>query len=594
MVIIAYNLFLHNAFEFSYMGLGVSLFFIAFLLALFFAFPKAKRTALTYGFLGTGIFASIFISIRASALVQWIDGLTIVSCLLALVFFLASDQFLYNGLWVAREKVSFFAKGLRHILVFFKFVFSQSKSTHKTRTFAIVKTTVITLVIVGVFASLLAAADPVFADFIKEIREEFWGRFFASLFLAFCLMLALSFSFKTAPKPPTFSIFSFYDVVLPVAAMLVLFAIFLGIQWEYLFTNQADFQSLDLTYSDYVRKGFMELLFTSFLGGMIAYFVILKERTLTAISQIRLLKILNVLLVVELFALLASAFKRDFLYITVYEGLTRIRLTGSVLLAWLVGFFVLILLLALFRKMQEKRLFQGLWVISLAVLLFFNVMNVDQTIANWNLSKQTSPDYFYISNLSADAVEGWEASLYAAQDFLQTLVNEKRVPTDAEKVRLADFYLAISTIENAYRISVNDSGGSITAWNFDVFRSISSLNSLLGDAVAVNGKVDGARCLLREIQNYQLTYGVDLGNEAGNRLYSFEYPLMGIDRAIEDPWLQNILSRILGDESDELVTQIDTYYGGVYDVSFEEFQKDEHGIFKDLKAEYAAEPFECF
>jgi len=592
MVIIAYNLFLHNAFEFSYMGLGVSLFFIAFLLALFFAFPKAKRTALAYGFLGTGIFASIFISIRASALVQWIDGLTIVSCLLTLVFFLASDQFLYNGLWVAREKVSFFAKGLRHILVFFKFVFSQSKSTHKTRTFAIVKTTVITLVIVGVFASLLAAADPVFADFIKEIREEFWGRFFASLFLAFCLMLALSFSFKTAPKPPTFSIFSFYDVVLPVAAMLVLFAIFLGIQWEYLFTNQADFQSLDLTYSDYVRKGFMELLFTSFLGGMIAYFVILKERTLTAISQIRLLKILNILLVVELFALLASAFKRDFLYITVYEGLTRIRLTGSVLLAWLVGFFVLILLLALFRKMQEKRLFQGLWVISLAVLLFFNVMNVDQTIANWNLSKQTSPDYFYISNLSADAVEGWEASLYAAQDFLQTLVNEKRVPTDAEKVRLADFYLLVSTIEHSHEKLAEDSRHSILALNRSVYNSLLVLENLVPDTLS--GTSYPTTCLLREIKNYQLTYGVDLGNEADDRLYSFEYPLMGIDRAIEYPWLQNILSEILDDESDELVAQIDTYYGGVYDVNFEEFQKDEYGIFKALKAEYAAEPFECF
>src|SRR5690606_14477966 len=98
--------------------------------------------------------------------------------------------------------------------------------------------------------------------------------------------------------------------------------------------------------SQYVRKGFIELLTATFFGGLLSYVIALMSHQEEKKEKSWQLQGLNTVLIVELGFLLGSAWKRNAMYMDVY-GLTRVRLIGELFLLWLAGFLALLLLFSL-------------------------------------------------------------------------------------------------------------------------------------------------------------------------------------------------------------------------------------------------------
>ena len=239
--------------------------------------------------------------------------------------------------------------------------------------------------------------------------------------------------------------FSFQDLSISTTALVGILVVFIIIQVKYLFASHADFTTFNLTYSQYVRKGFFELIIATAIGIVISYVLILKSRILPHGLKRLALKTINFGLILGLLALLASAFKRNTLYIAAYQ-LTRTRIIGHAFLFWLAAALVLFLFLNLISKLKEKYFIFGLAILTFSVTVFFNLYNMDQAIAAALPTHIAGhQDFFYIATLSEDAVIGWEKIVTDAKPLASSLT--KPDLSDQDKVQLANIKLALISLQ---------------------------------------------------------------------------------------------------------------------------------------------------
>jgi len=222
----------------------------------------------------------------------------------------------------------------------------------------------------------------------------------------------------------------------------MLFAVFLTVQFQYLFASHEVFKTFGLTYSQYVRKGFFELLVATEIGWVISYVIILKKRIIGKHSSIFMY--LNVGLIVELILLLASALRRDLMYIEVY-GLTRTRIIDELFLIWLLGGLMLLSVLNIWEKFQEKYVIAGMGAISIGILMYLNLFNMDMQIVAAAPIRHDQKDLFYITNLSEDAFDGWKEAIVYARERIEYFLPKSEL-TDDEQAQLANLKLALITL----------------------------------------------------------------------------------------------------------------------------------------------------
>jgi len=339
----------------------------------------------------------------------------------------------------------------------------------------------------------------------------------------------------------------------------------------------------------------------------------LKARETEGINRMRFLKIINVVLIVELFALLASAMKRDLLYLDIY-GLTRVRLAGGILLICLALFFVLILMLNLFRKTQEKHLFLGTVSIFVLAFIAINSLNLDKIIANTTPPEGVESDYFYINNLSADAIDGWENSIYNAKTVFDSLITKTEL-TEAEKTTLANAKLSLlvlkeqkTTIDNKFSseedfnayLDQEKSDYDGMFWfdsrELEAERAWMSFNLSEYNAYKIMDEKsylfdETVDCLLEEVADYQITNLLDLYYDYEyERINEFEYPLttVRIENASEYS-LSSLISNAIENADPDLKSRIEEAYGYYYDY-VSSFSNDQLGLFDELKASYVPTP----
>ncbi len=131
-------------------------------------------------------------------------------------------------------------------------------------------------------------------------------------------------------------------------SVVVLFAAFVVVQFQYFFGGQTNIHIDGYTYAEYARRGFGELV-------TVAFFALLMLLTLTAITkretetQRRIYSGLGVTLVVLLLVMLVSAFKRLGLYEEVY-GFSRLRTYTHVFLIWIGLLLIVTIALEILRK----------------------------------------------------------------------------------------------------------------------------------------------------------------------------------------------------------------------------------------------------
>ena len=238
------------------------------------------------------------------------------------------------------------------------------------------------------------------------------------------------------PKRPTLGI---TEIATALGALDLLFLAFVIVQFRYLFGGDALVQvTPDLTYAEYARRGFFELVVAVFLvvPVLLAADWLLERRIGRDNLVFRALAGAQVGLVL---AITASAFLRLRLYHASY-GLTEARFYAMVLLIW-IGAMLLWLAATVLRGRRDAFAF-GALASGLATVGLLFVLNPDAIVARTNVARMTSAgaavqfDGAYAASLSADAVPVLIDALPAMPGDVQCLLARqmlRRWPPDQQR-----------------------------------------------------------------------------------------------------------------------------------------------------------------
>jgi hypothetical protein len=212
----------------------------------------------------------------------------------------------------------------------------------------------------------------------------------------------------------------------------ILFISFIAVQFAYFFGGTATLAVIpDLSMANYARRGFFELVTVSLL--LLPLLLGIHWLSDNDVERRQpLVTILSTLLVLMLFAVMASAMHRMYLYLATF-GLTELRLYTSAFMAWLALVFAWFMKTVLFGR-REKFAF-GALVTGFMVVALLDFINPDALIVRANMARHSENrpvDIQYLLSLSADAVPSLAAALplldetayYTATSWMNLKLNE--------------------------------------------------------------------------------------------------------------------------------------------------------------------------
>ncbi len=283
------------------------------------------------------------------------------------------------------------------------------------------------LPIAVIFATLFASADPIFRRTMADLlgwQLDLGGLPGRVVFVVACSWLVVGLLSMSAVGIPEVSRSSLgaaarTGIVVPAGrlgaaeAFIVLIVIdavvglFVGLQVAYLFGGQNTLIAAGMTYSDYARRGFFELVAAACLAGAV---VVVLEATVARRSRPYLVALLGLLVLTAV--VLVSAALRLRLYQDAY-GWTELRLYVLTTILSLAAALVLMTGLALAERMRW--LGHGLAVIGVVALVALNVLAPSAFVAARNVERVIDPtlvapgghaglDATYLGVLPDDAV----------------------------------------------------------------------------------------------------------------------------------------------------------------------------------------------
>jgi hypothetical protein len=262
-----------------------------------------------------------------------------------------------------------------------------------------------------VFTALLSGADAVFAQRVAEVLDIdllallshlvgtlFWGWIAAGVLRAAVVRERPAHAF---PPRPAWLGLGPIEVAMVLALLDLLFGAFVFIQIRYLFGGASWVQQVaGLTYAEYARRGFFELVAVTALVVplLLAAHWLLNPQTRAHKRLFFTLAGAQVLLVL---VILASALERMRLYREEY-GLTQLRLYTTAFMAWL-GVLLVAFLLTVLRGRRD--LFaRGLLVSAFVAVFLLHAANPEARIVRTNATLPRAFDVAYALRLRDDAV----------------------------------------------------------------------------------------------------------------------------------------------------------------------------------------------
>ncbi len=301
--------------------------------------------------------------------------------------------------------------------------------------FAILRGIAITVPLALVIIFLLVNADPIFSKFTGDLfksltpnvtlLQRLIGSVAIIVITAPIAFMSIRYRYRSPLNHPALSTHGI-DIGIATTSVALILAGFLLVQFRYIFASvpESDLHQFGInTYSEYVRKGFVEMLLVS----AIVYAVIGMSLIVYRLRPTqKLLKTINLILLGETTVFLFSILRRVYLYQTTH-GLTRIRIYGTSFVLMMLALTIILTLRHLVRRRFPWYLAEtGL--ITLAVLLTV-LANPDHLIATrFHPTVNQETDYVYISRLSASSADGWvEAYTWAesaVNAYTQTPVDQ--------------------------------------------------------------------------------------------------------------------------------------------------------------------------
>jgi hypothetical protein len=271
----------------------------------------------------------------------------------------------------------------------------------------------IALPLVIVFGGLLMSADAVFQSLVENLFDwdidQLLSHAFTMGVWSWLVAGFLRQTFLTKDiTSPTSTAASFslgaVEIGTALGALNVLFLVFVLVQFRYFFGGaDAIRTTINLTYSEYARRGFFELVQVAALALptlLLAHHLLKKDQQ----SGVRSFNILAAITIGLLFIIMLSAVLRMKLYTDEF-GLTELRLYTTAFMGWLALLFVWFGATVL--RGERDRFIFGALVAGFGVLLSLNAMNPDNLIVRTNAARVNAPnplDAEYMSELSADSV----------------------------------------------------------------------------------------------------------------------------------------------------------------------------------------------
>ncbi|WP_338089403.1 DUF4173 domain-containing protein [Nocardia cerradoensis] len=273
---------------------------------------------------------------------------------------------------------------------------------------------VATVMILAVFVPLLAGADATFAAIVTGLVPRMDAATTTRWIVLFLLagtatlgalyLLAGPLAPAEAQRAPAKRTLARLEWALPVGALTVLFASFLGAQLVALFGGDDYVQrTAGLTYADYARSGFWQLAAVTLLTLAVILPVLHRATRDSARDRIWLRGLLCAISGLTL-VIVASAFGRMWTYQQAY-GFTVLRLLVGTCELWL-GVVYLLVIVAVLR-LETAWLPRTTLATAVAALLVLAVANPEALVASENIDRWQRGeelDVDYLSGLSADIV----------------------------------------------------------------------------------------------------------------------------------------------------------------------------------------------
>lgn len=273
----------------------------------------------------------------------------------------------------------------------------------------------ITVILLAFFGVLFASADAVFASYVDRLltapdwAESIPGRVFlfvvGALFLAATVLVALR-PVVDPIGPSVKARVSTTVWMVPLTALNLLFTAFVAVQIRFLFGgNEQVLRTEGLTYADYARQGFFQLVVVSVVvlgivaiaGGVLR--TGRRERWVLS-GQLGVLCGLTMII-------LFSALHRMDLYTDAY-GLSRLRISVQATVWWLGALFVLVLLAGAVRLAGRNAgwLPRTIVLVTALGLGAFSMVNPDYRVASTQVDVRGLDrlDADYLGDLGAEAV----------------------------------------------------------------------------------------------------------------------------------------------------------------------------------------------
>lgn len=358
------------------------------------------------------IFAGMF-ALHDSNLLGYLNGFAVVVCvMLGLPHFfrgqVSNGGFaFYLGTTLTQVVTSTYAWAI----IPAKFPWTFGIKTKKVNALPVLRGLILTVPVLIVFGSLLASADKnfskLFSDLFKfNISPEYWIQlFWWSVFSAPFIWMGLR---PHSPAEPTGNIsktfgFGRTEVGLVLGSVNALFAVFVAVQASYLFGGRAQVSgSTGLTYATYAQKGFSEMVWVALLSVSLLLFLYRAQRQ--DLGDQKFFKIFSGVTIALVSIILVSAWKRLWLYISVY-GQSEERLLSQFFMVWLAS--VLVWFCVTVLRGKYKRFTFGAVAMGLATILILNINNPSKIIVESNLlgnHESSKRDAYYLASIGADAV----------------------------------------------------------------------------------------------------------------------------------------------------------------------------------------------
>ncbi|MEW9527273.1 DUF4153 domain-containing protein [Microbispora sp. NPDC049125] len=274
----------------------------------------------------------------------------------------------------------------------------------------------LTVILLGVFGLLFSAADAVFSAFVSRLpRVPDWAdglppRIFVFAVFAVLVAAAVLVALRPVAEPASPDLrmpISRGVWMIPLVGLNLLFALFVAVQITVLFGgNRRVLSTAGLTYAEYARSGFFELMTVSlFVLGIVGAAVALLR--LRNRGDRWVLAVLLGLLCAFTLVVLASALHRLGLYTDAY-GLSRLRAAVGATILWLGAVFVMVLAAGAVRLRGGGAgwFSRSLVLLTGVSLLVFAVWNPDARVAETQLTIRgvARLDHNYLGDLGAEAV----------------------------------------------------------------------------------------------------------------------------------------------------------------------------------------------